>query len=207
MPEAEAWAGQAHEAAGKMFFRATTKASDFAHFTEAVASALLAGSATIGAARAALLNHADEIDRGELSVSDMWVVLIKPVRVSAEKAASLQAQALHEQAEINRLLLTMGEADDTTAQRVQATAQNFGFTLPDPTDPRNIFAATGLTPPGDDVPNPLSPQGLIQQGVVRDNDMAQTVRDSKEWQTEDGQYRTTLTMMDGSRHEIYEWND
>lgn len=207
MPEAEAWAGQAHEAAGKMFFRATTKASDFAHFTEAVASALLAGSATIGAARAALLNHADEIDRGELSVSDMWVVLIKPVRVSAEKAASLQAQALHEQAEINRLLLTMGEADDTTAQRVQATAQNFGFTLADPTDPRNIFAATGLTPPGDDVPNPLSPQGLIQQGVVRDNDMAQTVRDSKEWQTEDGQYRTTLTMMDGSRHEIYEWND
>ena len=35
----------------------------------------------------------------------------------------------------------MGDADDTTAQRVQATAQNFGFTLPDPTDPRNIFAA------------------------------------------------------------------
>lgn len=49
--------------------------------------------------------------------------------------------------------------------------------------------------------------GLMQQGVVRDNDMAQTVRESKEWETEDGQYRRTMTMMDGSRHEIYEWND
>ena len=49
--------------------------------------------------------------------------------------------------------------------------------------------------------------GLIQQGVVRDNDMAQTVRESKEWVTKDGQVRKTLTMMDGSRHEIYEWNE
>lgn len=37
--------------------------------------------------------------------------------------------------------------------------------------------------------------------------MAQTVREYKEWETEDGQYRRTLTMMDGSRHEIYEWGD
>jgi hypothetical protein len=53
----------------------------------------------------------------------------------------------------------------------------------------------------------MSLQGLIQQGIVRDNDMAQTVRDSQEWETEDGQYRRTLTMMDGSKHEIWEWND
>jgi hypothetical protein len=49
--------------------------------------------------------------------------------------------------------------------------------------------------------------GLIQQGVVRDNEMAQTVRESKEWVTEDGQVRKTLLTMDGSRHEIYEWNE
>src|SRR3954447_26783826 len=50
-------------------------------------------ASAVSGSRTALLNHADEVDRGELSVSDMWVVLIKPVRVSAEKAASLQAQA------------------------------------------------------------------------------------------------------------------
>jgi len=64
-----------------------------------------------GGARTALLNHADEVDRGELAVSDMWVVLIKPARVSAEKAASLQAQAKAEQAEINRLLVALGDAE------------------------------------------------------------------------------------------------
>jgi hypothetical protein len=207
MPESRAWSGQAHDAANAMFGRATRTSSDFAHYTEAVADALSAGGGAISAARTALLNHADEIDRGELTVNDMWVVLIKPLRVSAEKAASLQARAATEQAEINRLLAALGEADDATAQKVQAAAQNHGFAVPAPGDPRNIFAATGLTPPGDDVPGPSTPPGLVQQAVLRDNDMAQTVRDSKEWETEDGQYRTTLTMMDGSRHEIFEWND
>jgi hypothetical protein len=37
--------------------------------------------------------------------------------------------------------------------------------------------------------------------------MAQTVRESKEWITQDGQVRKTLLMMDGSRHEIYGWNE
>lgn len=207
MPEAEAWAGQAHDAVSKMFTRATTMSSEFAHVTEAVANALSGGGRAIGAARAELLNHADEIDRGELSVSDMWVVLIKPARVSTEKAASLQAEAKAEQAEITRLLTAVGDADNGTAQKVQAAAKDFGFSIPGPEDPRNIFAATGLTPPADDVPNPLTPEGFTQQEVIRDNDMAQTVRDSREWETADDLYRTTLTMMDGSRHEIYEWND
>ena len=165
------------------------------------------GAGTIGGARTALLNHADEVDRGELSVSDMWVVLIKPARVSAEKAASLQAQAKAEQAEINRLLVALGDADSGTAAQVQAAAKNFGFALPGPNDPRNLDPNSGFAQPADQVPNPMTLNGLIQQGVVRDNDMAQTVRESKEWVTEDGQVRKTLTMMDGSRHEIYEWNE
>lgn len=104
MPAAEAWTGVSHRAAGAMFGRATDKASTFKHYTDAVAHALSAGAGAIGSARTALLSHADDIDRGELSVNDMWVVLIKPARVSAEKAASLQEQAKSEQAEINRLL-------------------------------------------------------------------------------------------------------
>ncbi len=64
-----------------------------------------------------------------------------------------------------------------------------------------------MAPPADEVPNPMTMIGLVQQGVVSDNDMAQTVREGKEWVTADGQVRTTLLMMDGSRHEIYEWNE
>lgn len=93
MPEARAWSGQSHDAATAMFRRAAQQTSQFTHYTEGVATALKKGSGSIGGARTSLLNHADEVDRGELSVSDMWVVLIKPARVSAEKAASLQAQA------------------------------------------------------------------------------------------------------------------
>ena len=103
MPEARAWDGPAHKAATEMFRRATDKSSKFSHYTEGVAAALSKGAGAIAAARTALLNHADEVDRGELSVNDIWVVLIKPARVSAEKAAQLQARAKAEQAEINRL--------------------------------------------------------------------------------------------------------
>ncbi|KUI05967.1 hypothetical protein AU188_02440 [Mycobacterium sp. IS-3022] len=207
MPEARAWDGPAHKAATEMFRRATDTTSEFSHYTEGVAAALSKGAGTIGAARTTLLNHADEVDRGELSVNDMWVVLIKPARVSAEKAASLQAAAKAEQVEINRLLTSLGDADSGTAAQVQAAAKDFGFALPGPNDPRSLDPTSGFAQPADEVPNPMTLNGLIQQGIVRDSDMAQSVRESKEWVTEDGQVRKTLWMMDGSRHEIYEWND
>jgi hypothetical protein len=207
MPEALAWDGPAHNAATEMFRRATDTSSTFSLYTEGVAAALSKGAVTISSARTALLDHADEVDRGELSVNDMWVVLIKPARVTAEKAAQLQAQAIAEQVEINRLLVAVGDADNTAAAQVQAAAKGFGFSLPDPGDPDNLFPGSGMAPAADEVPNPMTMIGLIQQGVVSDNDMAQTVRESKEWVTEDAQVRKTLLMMDGSRHEIYEWNE
>src|SRR5437868_14058984 len=114
MSEARAWDGPAHKAAAAMFHRATDTTSQFSHYTEGVAAALSKGAGTIGGARSALLNHADEVDRGELSAADMWVVLIKPARLSAENTASLQAQANAAQAEINRLLVALGDADYST---------------------------------------------------------------------------------------------
>ena len=207
MSEARSWDGPAHTAASEMFHRATVASSDFSHCTEGVAAALSKGAVAISAARTALLDHADDVDRGELSVTDMWVVLIKPARVSADKAASLQAQAKAEQAEINRLLTALGAADNSTAAQVQDAAEDFGYSLPDPGDLASLFPGLGIAPPADEVPNPTTMVGLVQQSVVRDGDMAQTVRESKEWVTEDGQVRTTLLMMDGSRHEIYEWNE
>ncbi|MGV0794343.1 hypothetical protein [Mycolicibacterium sp. XJ1819] len=204
---AHTWSGQAHDAATAMFGRATHTTSEFAHYTEAVATALKKGSGSIEDARAALLGHAEKVDAGALHVTDTWVVLIKPARVSAEEAASLLAQAEAEQKEINRLLIAVGDADNATAESVQAEAQDFGFALPRPSDFPGLDPVSGAARPADDVPDPMTLNGLIQQGVVRDNDMAQTVRESREWVTEDGQGRTTLMMMDGSRHEIYEWND
>ncbi|WP_235848247.1 hypothetical protein [Mycolicibacterium holsaticum] len=207
MSAAQSWSGQAHDAATTMFRRATDTTSDFAHYTETVATALKKGNGSIGGARAALLGHAEAVDAGELQVTDLWVVLIKPARVSAEKAASLLAQAEAEQKEINRLLTAVGDADDGTAQAVQAAAQDFSFAPPGPNELPALNPASGFARPADEVPNPMTLKGLIQQSVVRDNDMAQTVRESREWVTEDGQVRKTLMMMDGSRHEIYEWND
>ncbi|MEX7470077.1 hypothetical protein AB4Z39_10235, partial [Mycobacterium adipatum] len=172
-----------------------------------MATALERGSGSIGGARTSLLSHADQIDAGELQVTDMWVVVIKPARVSAEKAAALQAQAQTEQIEINRLLVAVGDADNATATAVQSAAEDFGFTFPEPSSFPGLDPSSGAHRPADEVPNPMSLDGLIQQGVVRDHDMAQTVRESREWITEDGQVRKTLTMMDGSRHEIFEWND
>ncbi|WP_234827582.1 hypothetical protein [Mycolicibacterium neoaurum] len=207
MPESSAWSGQAHDAASSMFRRATDTASNLAHYSEAVATAFDRGSGSIGGARTSLLSHADEIDAGELQVTDMWVVIIKPARVSAEKAAALLAQAQTEQIEINRLLVALGDADNATASAVQSAAQHFGFTPPAPNSFPGLDPSSGAHRPADEVPNPMSLDGLIQQGVIRDHDMAQTVRESHAWTTKDGQRRKTLTMMDGSRHKITEWNE
>ncbi len=207
MPGARAWDGPAHDAATEMFRRATDASSEFSLYTEGVAAALSKGAVTISSARTALLTRADEVDRGELSVNDIWVVLIKPARVSAEKAGALQAQAKAEQNEINRLLSAVGDADSRTAAQVQAAAKGFGFSLPGPGGPASLYPGAGLAPPAGEVPNPTTLPGLVQQGIIGDNDMAQTVRESKEWVTEDDHVRKTLLMMDGSRHEIYEWNE
>ncbi|WP_235658294.1 hypothetical protein [Mycolicibacterium moriokaense] len=98
MPEIKAWSGRSHEAAAEMFGRASRDASTFSEYANAVASALKNGSGTIGSTRTALLNKADQVDQGELNVTDQWVVLIDPVRMSADKLAQPQALAQEQQA-------------------------------------------------------------------------------------------------------------
>lgn len=205
MPETRTWQGQAHDAATGMFRRATDTVSRFKNYTESVAVAMKSGSASIAGARAALLTEADFVDKGELQVTDQWVVLIREGRVSEDKADSLLKQAQQAQGEINRLLNAVGRADDITADAIQAAAKSYGFVPPDPHSLATVIAGQGR--PGDDVPDPSSPAGLIQQQMIRSQDMAKTIRDVREWETSDGQVRKTITMMDGSRHEIYEWGD
>lgn len=200
MPEARAWQGQAHTAATGMFRRATDAASKFKDYAEKVAAAMKHGGDAIAHARKALLDEADDIDKGEFKVTDQWVVTIKPARVSAEKATSLQNQAHQLQVEINQHLAAVGHADEKAAGDIQAAAKAYGFAPPDPHNP--AFALAGLGAPGDDVPDPSSPLGLQQQEMLRSKEMATTIREVKESTTPDGVEHKTITMMDGSRHEI-----
>jgi hypothetical protein len=200
MPEMRAWSGKSHEAAAAMFNRAHRETSKFSDYANAVAAAFQKGSGTIGSVRNTLLNKADEIDAGPMHVSDNWVVLIDQATMSAERAAELQKQAEAEQVTVNQMLLEVGDADDDIAAAVQSAAKDFGFVTPD----GNLLG--GLPPPpGNEVVNPRWPDGLIQQDIERQQDMAMSVREQTVVHTSDGQIVTTLTMQDGSKHVIREW--
>lgn len=205
LPEAQTWEGKAQKAATRMFRRATDQASPFKNSTDAVASALKQGSTSIGAARKALLNKANEIDQGELHVTDDWVVLVRPAQMSAETAASLQKHAEAEQADINRLLLAVGDADDDAGRNVQAAAKDIGFTPPT-TDGLGGLLGAAEPPPVDEIPNPRTMAGIWRQATIRGEDMAITVRESDEATDKDGNRITTLTMQDGSKQIVTVFN-
>lgn len=210
MPDTKAWSGDAHDAATQMFGRADTSTQSFMAYTTALGNALSEGAGAIGGARTALLDKADQIDMtGQLYVSDQWVVLITGAQMTLEEAAALERRAQAEQATVNRLLLAVGAADDATADSLSAAAKPHGFQLPDtssPTDPMKV-PIQGSQRPRDEVPNPSNPMGMMQQAVIRDTDMSQTVRDSKtetKYDPETGEEistTTTVYMQDGSRHE------
>ena len=213
MPEIKAWLGRSHEAAAEMFGRASRDASTFSEYANAVASALKNGSGTIGSTRTALLNKADQVDQGELNVTDQWVVLIDPVRMSADKLAQLQALAQEQQATINSMLTAVGNADDETANAVVAAGGRFGFVearamTPDP-------ASLLLPPsqrPGDQVPDPRTPLGMIGQEAIRAGDESIAVREVTESKNQHGEEVKTVVMQDGRKQVItkndpFEWPD
>ncbi|HJT95487.1 MAG TPA: hypothetical protein VJ777_26710 [Mycobacterium sp.] len=206
MPETKAWSGEAHEAASGMFDRAHKTTTAFSDYTTAIGNALNEGAGTIGAARKALLDKADEIDGGPLSVSDMWVVLIDSAPMSAEEVAELMERVKVDQGVVNGLLLAVGAADDGTANKVAAAAQPFGFVLPDPNAPLGMMLP-GQSRPADDVPNPSDPLGLFQQNVMRGEDMAMNVRETRERYNDRGHYEKTLIMQDGSKHVVTEFQE
>lgn len=204
MPETKAWSGEAHTAATSMFGRAATQTQSFSEYTAAVAKALNDGAGAIGITRTALLNKADEIDMtGQLHVNDQWVVLVKGGQMTAEEAAALEKRAQAEQITVNGLVSAVGAADDKTAAGLTAAAQPHGFVAPDPTGLDNLFP--GVAKPSDEVPNPMSTTGLLQQATIRDAELAQTVRETTVETLYDpatGEEISTVTtryMMDGSK--------
>jgi hypothetical protein len=200
MPDTKAWSGDAHNAATSMFGRAEISTNAFSEYTTAVGGALAGGAGTIGASRTALLNKADEIDMtGQLHVSNEWVVLITGGQMTAEEAAALEKRAQAEQVTVNTMLAAVGAADEATAAKLTGAAQPHGFQPPDPTGLGNLMP--GMAKPPDDVPNPMSTTGLMQQAALRDIDMSQTVRDTQV-ETEGKVTTTTHTMQDGSRQVV-----
>jgi hypothetical protein len=109
-----------------------------------------------------------------------------------------------EQGIINNLLLAVGAADDGTAAKVAAAAQPFGFIPPSPNGLGGMMVP-GVTKPADEVPNPADPLGLFQQNVMRGEDMALNVRETSSRYNENGQFEKTLTMQDGSKHVVTEY--
>lgn len=204
MPETKAWSGEAHEAASGMFDRVHKTTTAFSDYTTAIGNALNEGAGTIGAARKALLDKADEIDGGPLSVSDAWVVLIDPGSQTAEQVAQLMNQVASEQAAINGLLLTVDDADTSTADKVMAAARPFGFVDPAPSGLPGMILP-GAQRPADEVPDPRDPLGLMQQATVRGEDMAMTVRETTSRYNADGHFEKTLIKQDGSKHVITEY--
>lgn len=207
MPDTRAWSGSAHDAAEAMFERAGRQADSFSDYTTAVGDAFTTGAGTIGGARTALLDKADQIDMGgQLHVSDQWVVLITGAQMTLEEAAALEKRAQAEQVVVNGLLLKVGAADDDTAAAVTAAATPHGFVAPNPSDPASLLLP-GTQRPGDEVPNPSTAMGMLQQGMLRDADMSQTVRETTTETKHDpatGEListTTTMYMQDGSRHE------
>lgn len=201
MNEMRAWQGAAHSAATEMFRRAVNRASQYQDYAAAVAKALRDGSAGIGKARTDLLAEADAIDRTELSVSENWVVQIKPAAMTAEHANALQVQARTAQGEINALLVAVGDADDDTTQAllVARAAQGAAFEV-------HRMGPPGPIPPvpGDEVPDPSTEGGRQLQDMARNQDMATSVRETTESTDENGNHYKTLYMVDGSKQVIKE---
>ena len=210
LPEVRAWSGPAHDAAAEMFGRADVAAGRFADYTSAVAAALRGGAEAIGAARTALLAKADELDAGPLNVTDQWVVLIDPVLASEDQMAELQALATQEQTVVNQLLVAVGHADDATADGVAAAGDRFGFIEPDPpTDVGGLLMPLPQRPP-DQVPDPRTVVGIMDQEAIRSADQQQNIREVVDSENSLGEEVTTVIKQDGSkvvttRLDPFEW--
>ena len=184
-----------------MFGRAERQATALSHYADALGAALTQGHQSIGAARNALLDKADELDAGPLNVTDQWVVLIDPVRMSADELPKVEALARSAQEDVNRLLCAVGDADDSTAKAVAAAGQGFGFVEAGPPHDLGSMMMPTAQRPADQVPNPRDPVGVVAQEAIRKGDMSIAVREvSGPVKDQYGDEVTTVTMQDGGKH-------
>ncbi len=187
-----------------MFVRAHKSTDNFSSYAATIGDALTEAASTLGAARKALLDKADQVDSGPLNVSEGWVVLIDPGAQTAEQIKDLLRIAASEQAAINALLVAVGDADNAIADGLLSAAKPFGLTPPT-TGGLPGMMVLGAQRPADDVPSPRDPVGLVQQATVRGEEMATTVRATQSGYDDEGHFEKTLIMQDGSKIRITEY--
>lgn len=206
LPEMKAWSGASHEAADGMFRRAASAGATISDYADDFGSALNTRSYPLLHAKDSLVADAREIERGDLWVTDQWVVLIRPIPMTADKAKSLRALQEQEQGDLNRRLICVDAADTDLAGGLLESAKQYGFVIPKVhIGGMAVPGLPGITAPADDVPDPSTPQGVLQQRLVRDEDAAVTVRETTEL-TEDQNGNKVSTMQDGSKHVTTVWN-
>ncbi len=132
-----------------------------------------------------------------MNVTDQWVVLIDPVRMSAEEMAKLQELARTEQATINEMLTAVGDADDETANAVAAAGSRFGYA--ESGELNGPFAIPGATRPRDEVPNPKELPGMMARKRFERPIGSMNVREVVESTNQYGEEVTTVIKQDGSK--------
>lgn len=205
LPGLKVWSGQSHDAALEMFVRAKRPAVQISDAADAVADALTTAFYGISAARDALLNEVVEVESDDLVVNDSWVVLLKPVAMSRDRADELKKRQADAQAEVNRLLVAVDDADDAGARGLAEAASLHGFVMPQAPSGLPAVVVPGLTAPADEVPDPRSPLNLLAQQQVQRADAAVTVAETLTTET-DREKVTTVIMQDGSKQVVTEWN-
>lgn len=208
LPEMKAWSGTSHDAADGMFRRAAKAGATISDYSDDFGSALNTRSYPLLHAKDSLLADAREIEQGDLWVTDQWVVLIRPIPMTADKAKVLRTLQEQEQGDLNRRLISVDAADTDLAGGLLESAKQYGFVMPEVrVGGLAVPGLPGITAPADDVPDPSNPQGVLQQRLVRDEDAAVTVRETTELaEDQNGNMVSTITMQDGSKHVTTVWN-
>lgn len=131
--------------------------------------------------------------------------------MSAEQLANLERLAKAEQAAINGMLTTVGQTDEAAANAVLAAGPKFGFVDPGPmtSDPGSLMLPPAQRP-GDQVPNPNTSVGMLEQEALRNADMSITIRETTNSVNKHGEEVMTAIMQDGSKsvitkHNPFDW--
>lgn len=99
-------------------------------------------------------------------------------------------------------MLAVGDADDATANAVVAAGGEFGFAEAGPPTDLGSMMVPVAQRPGDQVPNPRDPVGVVAQETIRNGDMMIAIREVVESENSYGEEVTTVYLQDGSRQVI-----
>lgn len=184
------WEGAAAGAASSVFGDLFVESVIWESFGEDVSREIRSGARRLESAAPKIKFLVGAIESGPLYVDNQWVVMLRPVPMSRNWAKTMALTAANFQNQLNPLVKELGEADEAIATGMHG---RFGRTdrVGDLPDLRRS--------PRDQVPDPMSEEGLAHQDQTRALAMATTVAERTE-SSEPGKRTVTLTMQDGSKH-------